>query len=266
MIATALWTFLFSLLLCGNARAADVTLTTKDGQKLHAVYETPAKTGIIQGVVLVHGDKRSANDWKFLVTKLSKAGFQVIAPDLRGHGANVAAGTAPPTLTESQYQAMIQDVTAAMDYLRSKGVKNISLMGATLGANLALQAGAGAKDVTNMVMLSPGLTYQGVTTSDALARYGDRPILMVVSKDDGYAAKSALVLEAQAKGKKHLEIYTSAGSGAVMLNREPGLEGLLLSWLLGSYDLGTQQTEGTDTRIDVGSDKAIETTGDKLFQ
>ena len=260
-----LLTFLFALLLSWQAQAADVTLTAKDGTRLHALYEPSTKKGAVQGVVLVHGDKRQAADWSFLMTKLAQAGFNTIAPDLRGHGANITQGTSPATLTETQYQAMVLDVNAATDYLRSKGNKSISLVGATLGANLAIQAASATRDATNVVLLSPGLTYQGVSTSDALARYGDRPILMVVSKDDGYAAKSALVLDAQAKGKKHMEIYPSAGSGATMLNREPGLEGLILSWLLGTYALeGDSATQ--DPNIDLGKDKAIETTGDKLFQ
>jgi len=265
MRVMALIAFVLAVFTCSRADAADVTLTAKDGTKIHATYEPSAKGTNGQGVVLVHADKRSSTDWKFLVSKLSQTGFAAIAPDLRGQGANIPKDTTPPTQTEAQYQAMVQDVTAAMDYLKSKGVRNISLIGATLGANLALQAAAPVKEVTNVILLSPGLTYQGVSTSDALARYGERPLLQVVSKDDGYAAKSALVLDSQAKGKKHLEVYPAAGNGATMLNREPGLESLILSWLLGTYALEMENTTQAP-KIEIGKDKPIETTGEKLFE
>jgi len=38
-----------------------------------------------------------------------------------------------------------------------------------------------------------------------------------------------------------MEIYTGAGKGATMLNREPACEGLVLSWLLGTHELATGQ-------------------------
>jgi pimeloyl-ACP methyl ester carboxylesterase len=247
-------------LLCktGVALAEDITLVASDNVKVHASYESNAKA--VRGVVLVHGENRASSDWKFLVPKLVQARFHVVAPDLRGQGANAASGARPPS--DADFQASEADVMAAIDFLRHKGVTDIAVVGAGLGANLALRAASKTTDVKNLVLLSPGLTLHGVAIADALSTYGTRPLLVVASQDDAYAAKSAVLLDSQATGPKHLQIYTGAGSGVTMLNREPTLEGLLLSWLLGTYSLDEQVDPSK--AIKVGTGDKIETSGPRL--
>jgi pimeloyl-ACP methyl ester carboxylesterase len=247
-------------LLChvGLARAEDVTLVAADQVRVHASYEAADKA--TRGVVLVHAENRGSSDWKFLVPKLAKAHFQVVALDLRGQGANATAGAPPPT--DADFLASEADVTAAIAFLRGKGASEIAVVGAGIGANLALKAASKAADVKNAVLLSPGLSLHGVTVADALTAWGKRPLLLVVSQEDAYAAKTALLLDGQAAGPKHLQIYTGAGSGVTMLNREPSLEGLLVSWLLGTSDT-PGQTDPART-IQVGTGDRIETTGPAL--
>ena len=241
-------------LFCQPALADDVQLTTADGLTLHAVHEPVA--GASKAVLLVHGERRTANDWKFLQGKLQHAGFTTLAIDLRGHGDSQAVGV--PPLPDETYQAMVADVDAGVTYLRDQGATEIMLVGAELGANLALQSGAQHEDTSNIVLLSPGLKIHGIRADSGLKQWGERSVLFVVSNDDPYSAKSALLLDAQARGAKHLEIYTGAGKGATMLNREPACEGLVMSWLLGSFDLGD---EHANQAIDVQQGTALETDG-----
>ncbi len=237
------------------ALAADVTLTTADGIELHGVHEPV--DGAAKAVLLVHGERRTAHDWTFLQGKLQHAGFATLAIDLRGHGDSQGVGV--PPLPDETYQAMTADVDAGIAYLRDQGASEIMLVGADLGANLVITAGADEDDVTNAVLLSPGLKIHSVRADAAIRAWGERSVLFVVSGDDAYAAKSALLLEAQARGVKHMEIYAGAGKGAAMLNREPACEGLVMSWLLGSHELTQDQaqqggptigTEGSDVQTD----------------
>ena len=241
-------------LLSHAALAADVQLHTADGIELHGVHEPVS--GAARAVLLVHGDRRTANDWKFLQGKLQHAGFASLAIDLRGHGDSQGVGV--PPLPEETYAAMAGDVRAGMAFLRDQGATEIMLVGADLGANLVLSAGAGEPDTTNVVLLSPGLKIHGLRADAALKQWGERSVLFVVSNDDPYSAKSALLLEAQARGPKHLEIYTGAGKGATMLNREPACEGLVMSWLLGSFAL--DDGHGSQ-KVDVQQGGAVETDG-----
>jgi pimeloyl-ACP methyl ester carboxylesterase len=252
-------TLLLALLVASPALAADVTLKTADGLSLHAIHE--AVTGARKAVLLVHGEGRSASDWKFLAGKLKQAGYASLAIDLRGHGASLAAATAP--LTDQTWQAMTADVDAGLAFLRAQGATTIELVGADVGASLALLSGAAATDTTTVVVLTPGLKLHGLRFDAALRTWNPRPVLFIVSADEAYAAKSALLLEAQATGPKHLEIYNAAGTGTAMLNREPACEGLVLSWLLGTYDLSADQARGAAPEIQ-GSEEAMPTDGPTL--
>lgn len=250
----ALMTLLIGL--APASAATDASLTTKDGVKLHARVEKAA--GVKRGVVLVHMLGRSAEDWAYLSAKLAAADFQVIAPDLRGHGTSTAT---LKTATDADYPNMVQDIAASLAWLRAQGVTEVTCVGASIGANLCVQAASADEGVNSLVLLSPGLNYKGVTSGDALTLYGNRPVLLVASKDDAYAARSVTLLDEAAKGQKSLLLFEEAGHGTKMLNREPSLEGQVLAWLNGSYkllngdsvnfrpalttDVGAVQTEGT---------------------
>lgn len=249
---------LLLLFLSTPALADDVSLKAEDGTKIHAVY-TEAREAK-SGVVLVHMLGRSASDWRFLADKLQASHISSVAVDLRKHGDNV---TGEVEIADEDYQAMTKDVAAAVAHLRKQGIEDISIVGASIGANLALNVAADDEGITNVVLLSPGMEFKGVEISQALADYGERPLLCVVSKDDRYSAKTGLFIDAQARGYHKLEVYEAAGHGTRMLNKAPGLEPLLVSWLTGSFRLSeasTSRGEGLTT----GDTTTIETEGTRL--
>jgi len=250
--------FLFAWLSTTAVAAQSVTLTTNDGAKLHAITE-PVK-GAIRGVVLVHMLARDSSDWNFLAARLSQTQLATIAVDLRGHGKSDKAGQA---LTEADYAAMVNDVAAAAAWLRAQGVEQVSCVGASIGANLCARLGATDPALVNLVLLSPGLNYKGVTSGDALQDYGDRPVLIVASEDDRFAARSAMHLEQLAKGQVHFELLQEAGHGTRMLTRAPTLEGQVTSWLLGSFKLISGEFVRPQAQIQRGND-TIQTSGRKL--
>jgi pimeloyl-ACP methyl ester carboxylesterase len=260
MLARCLTAFALGLLLAAPASAADVTLSTADGVSLAADYlSSPGST---QGVVFVHMEKRKQGDWRFVAERLNKSGFHTLAIDLRGHGANIPEGQPRPKLTDDDYQAMTADVEAAVQYLRNMGVTEVSLVGASVGANLAAQVAARDPKIANLVMLSPGLEVQGVAAAEAVSAYGGRPILIAVSDDDTYAAKTALLLDASVTGPHHLEILTAAGKGTKMLNAAPTLESLIQGWLMGSWK--TAASGDGASGIATGDTEQVHTDGIKM--
>jgi len=82
-----------------------------------------------------------------------------------------------------------------------------------------------------VVLLSPGLNYFGVTTSDALEAYGKRPILIAASSEDTNSADSSQELVKTALGESKLLTYDGAGHGTAMLQNEPELQKIILGWL-----------------------------------
>lgn len=233
-----------------------ITLKTADGVSLHAVYGAPTKAA--NGVVFVHMAGRAKEDWQLLAEKLARAGVQVLAVDLRGHGANAVAGAAPPT----SFAPMVADVKAAVDYLRAKGCVHVALVGAEVGANLAINEAADDPGITDVVLLSPGLDLKGVITSDAVKRYGARPLLIVASEDDPVSARAAGALDRIAAGPKRLVVFEKAGKGTVMLNREPTLESTLIGWIQAHWAAADAPppppAAGPDIKVDA---HPIETSG-----
>lgn len=247
---------MISFLLLGAALAGtDVQLKTADGQSIHASAVPSA--GAKRGVILVHMEGGSAEDWGYLSDRLNRAQLTVIAPDLRGHGKNTHK-----ELTDADYQAMVADVNASASWLRKQGITEVSCVGASVGANLCLRAAAQDPQMENVVMLSPGLNIKGVTSGDALPGYGDRPLLIVASQEDAASRSAATVLDSAAQGQKHLEMLQNAGRGTRMLNQNANLEGLVLSWLLGTFKLSSGEiVTPKPAAADPGT---VETTGKKL--
>ncbi len=215
---------LAALLLALPALAGTVTVTSEDGVRLEGREYGSGSAG----VVLVHGESRSAEDWIWLAERLALQGHRVVALDLRGHGQS--DGTAP----DDDALPLVADVTAAIAHLGRRGATEITLVGANLGANLALHAAAAAPEVQSVVLVSPGMTLQGVALRPALSDYGDRPLLVLASEEDTYAARSARFAMSLAEGPKQLHL-AATGSGTRMVNRDIDLQTALTAWIGGSW-------------------------------
>ena len=64
-----------------------------------------------------------------------------------------------------------------------------AFIGGSIGANMALRLGADVPQIPTVVLLSPGLNYDGVQTEPAMETFGDRPVFIVASSEDSYAAE-----------------------------------------------------------------------------
>jgi len=227
-------TILLTVLL-GIAHAeASVNITAADGSKVHG--SATLVKGSKKGVLLVHMLGRDRTDWSSLARKLHQTKFSTIAIDLRGHGKSAKAGA---TLDQSDYSSMLSDLEAGANWLRSKGIEDISCVGASIGANLCAQLGAKDPRIVNLVLLSAGLNYKGITSGDALKNYGNRPVLLVAAEDDRFAPRSAAALEEVAQGQVHYELLPEGGHGTKMLTRASTLEQTVMSWLAGTFKLVT---------------------------
>lgn len=237
----------------------DVTLTAADGKSIVASIGVPAKG--TNGVVFVHMSGRTKDDWQVVADKFYRQGLYVAAIDLRGHGANVT-GT-PPTLTGADWTAMAEDVRAGVAELKKRGAQKVALVGAEVGANLALVTAANDAAIASVAMLSPGLDYKGILTGEAMKRYGARPVLIVASQDDTYGVRSATALDGLAQGPHTLTLFEAAGKGTKMFNREPGLEGQLLGFVNTSWTATPPAAAPAAVEVKVKSTE-IETSGPRI--
>jgi dienelactone hydrolase len=107
----------------------------------------------------------------------------------------------------------------------------VGLVGASVGANLAIVYAASDASVRSVAALSAGLDFRGLRTEAALAKPGNRAVLLVASDEDTYAANSARKLSLQeGGGARELRLLSGAGHGTVMLGRQPDLAAALVDW------------------------------------
>lgn len=203
-----------------------VDLVTEDNVNLKATYY-PAAGAAAQApaLLLLHMLNSNKESWQDFAPALQEAGYAVLALDLRGHGESSNANF--------NYVFMDRDADAGLRWLRTRpeiNAEKTGIVGASIGANLALRSGSRTPQIKSVVLLSPGLDYRGVTTLDVLATYGQRPIMIVAAENDSYAANSSRTLNSQALGQHQLQIYPGADHGTNLLSAQAGLTPMILSW------------------------------------
>ncbi len=193
-------------------------LIAKDGIKIAYDFWQGTK----QGVLLVHQLPANKESWSGFVPELNAKGYSVLAIDYRGRGESSGQ-----LQTAQDFQNIALDIDAGIDFLKTKNVESVIIIGASIGANHALLAGVRRSEVNAIVLLSPGLDYRGVKT-EIVASQSTKPLLIVASQDDEYSAMSAKKLYEVAKGE--LKMFDHAGHGTDMF-AEKELSAMIISFL-----------------------------------
>jgi pimeloyl-ACP methyl ester carboxylesterase len=211
-----------------EARDQRVSFRTSDGVTIAATWYEPSVRPA-PAVILVHMLGRSRRDWDSVAPRLADSGIGALALDLRGHGESSGAlGDG-----SGDYSAMVRDVEAARRHLATRSDvqhSRIGLAGASLGANLAALAAGADPGVVSLALLSPSLDYRGLRIEAAVRKYGSRPILLVVSDEDGYARRTADDLKKAGGGIRELLTLSGAGHGTNMLAHSPDLGPAIVAW------------------------------------
>jgi dienelactone hydrolase len=138
-----------ALVVAGFAAAQEhVSFPTQDGGVVYAdVYGTGDR-----GVVLAHGGRFDKESWAKQAQTLAKAGFRVLAIDFRGRGQSRGGSR-----SKSPDEGVQYDVLAAVRYLRDKGSKTASIVGASFGGGAAAEASVEARpgEIDRLVLLAP---------------------------------------------------------------------------------------------------------------
>jgi len=188
-------------------------------------YYTPPFAGAPM-VVIVHDWGGTADNWSDTASFLQIIGYSVLLFDMRGHG---GATTAYYYFKDSQVAGMLEDVRLALEFGRGKNPGTIHLIGAGLGANLALAAAAEDGNAGKVIAISPGLNYRGIRAGDALGDLDPEGVLLLASQEDVYSVHS--IRELLRLYPVERKIYQSAGHGVWMLKRQPEIRQENADWL-----------------------------------
>jgi pimeloyl-ACP methyl ester carboxylesterase len=229
----------------GEIAGQKVSFLTDDGVLIVGTYYAPAsphqKTAT-HAVILLHMLGRNRNDWNTFASSLSNNSNSdaVLSIDLRGHGESInqnGSTISYQSFSPADYNKMVLDVKAAKHFLvtqKNIGPNNIVIVGASIGANVALKYAASDPSIRTVVLLSPGLNYMGVTTSDSIRKY-DNPVYIAAGGKDLIAGSDPQILCGMINCGNHLKVYQNSNShGTDMLPDpllNPPLSKLIISWL-----------------------------------
>ena len=188
-------------------------LKTSDG--LHISYDF--HKGGPRGVILLHQLGGSKEDWHELEKGLGDLGYSYIAIDLRGHGRSDGNWR---YFSEDDFRSMVKDVAVAEDFLKSKGIEPYAIIGASIGANLALIYGS-SHGFSRLVLLSPGFNYRGLDITGIEHPIG---VLAIASKGDIYSYQTVSSME----GTADVIYVNGSGHGRDLI---PEVKGNILSFL-----------------------------------
>ena len=204
------------------------TLAAPDGAALATTFYPPVREGSAAnapapGVLLLPMVGQARGEWDAFARALQLRGFAVLTVDLRGQGESAGA----PDWAKAP--ADVQAVWLALVARPDVDAERSAVVGASIGANLALILGASNPQVATVIALSPGQDYQGVKPAERLGNFGTRKVLLVASQDDGYAYDSVRQM-APLIPEGETFYFAQAGHGLAMLAM-PTLAPLLFSWL-----------------------------------
>lgn len=208
-----------------------ITLTTKDGIRLAGDYYSGKSES---GIILLHMMPATRASWIDVAEKLRQDGWHAVAIDFRGHGESDGGPSGYRSFTDEEHQKKIFDVEAAVDFLVSKGITRLHIMGASIGANLSLQYASEHETVHSAILLSPGLDYRGIKTdliADSIR--SDQAVLLAASEGDSYSYDSVKTLDMKIKKLPHhlTTLLMGSAHGTDMFRESPLLMEEIISWL-----------------------------------
>ena len=213
-----------------------VTFTTDDGVRIAGIVREAGDKK--RWALLLHMMPATKESYATLMEALATRGVSSLAIDFRGHGESRQATAGPldyTTFSHEEHQAKIKDVEAAVAFLeKTYGIAtaDLVLVGASIGANLALQYAAAHADVPGAVLLSPGLNYRDIATMpliQSLTR--DRHVFLAGSTDDEISGPAVEKLMERSLAQTDVKQFTDAGHGTRMFETYPDFLEVVADWV-----------------------------------
>lgn len=202
----------------------DIELKTEDNVGIKADhYVNPSG----KGVILLHMFGKDRTSWQGFAEYLQSNGYNALTVDLRGHGRSELKYT---DFKEEDFNKMVLDVKAAKKYFNEKNINNIAIVGASIGANTALNYALNDKEIKTIVLLSPGENYKGIKVQNDLTKFFT-PTLIVVAEGDEYSFKSGLKIMDSTNAKKSIKIYKGTDAHGTDMFKNTDLKPVILDWL-----------------------------------
>jgi pimeloyl-ACP methyl ester carboxylesterase len=143
------------------------------------------------GVVLGHSIDGDGTEWWNFAEVIAEAGHAALAIDFRGYCPGDDAGCSEDGSTGEAWR----DLLAGAKFLRERGVRDVVLIGASMGGTASVLAAANARpNVSGVITLSAPTTCCGMEVERSIVGAVGAPMLFIAGRFDGEAPRSARAL------------------------------------------------------------------------
>jgi pimeloyl-ACP methyl ester carboxylesterase len=212
------------------AGSTAVTFRTEDGVRLAGRLFGDPETATT-GIVYAHMLPADQTSWFEFAKRTADQGYLALTFDFRGY---CPGGDGGCSEGERSVLSDPTDLSAAVDYLRSKGAESIALVGASMGGTAALVVAAAEGDaIAAVVTLSAPQSIEGLVAGPDVLAQVSAAKLFVAGSGDGAAEQAAQALSDQSPAPKRIEVVASDDHGTDLLigNQAEIVRNLVLSEL-----------------------------------
>jgi dienelactone hydrolase len=210
-------------------------MVTDDDITIYGTFVYIEDNELHPAAILCHQFRRDRSSYEAFQTLLAENGICSLAIDFRGFGESTDNGLSFSKFKDKDYIDMVNDIEAALNFLTDGPGKDrvdaekIGLVGASIGANLAIMAGAQLEGLACTAALSPGRSWHGLQ-SIPYAPDVKIPAFIAYADTDKQSAEVITDLVQAFGGNKPVVIVLEGKShGTDMLADD--LDKNLLNWL-----------------------------------
>lgn len=208
--------------------AERVTLIASDELELVGNFYAPQlsdEASLAPGVLLMHHGGAAKEAWAGFVPDLLDAGYAVLSVDLRGHGESGRT---------IDWDLAVDDTQRWLTWLAEQASVDpdaLSIVGASIGGDLGLNVMAIDERIQTIVVISPAVEVQGVTTDDALVDINGRPVFLITGAGDDFSFDAVNVLFPLMTGDSQVRLYDTSVCCTFIFLSEPSAATDIIAWL-----------------------------------
>jgi pimeloyl-ACP methyl ester carboxylesterase len=228
MLMLAISLLMVSMPVAAQIGGEEIRLEAQDGLELVGLYFAPELAEDAESapaVLLMHHSGSVKESFIDFIPLLHDAGYAVLTVDLRGHG---------ETGGRVDWDIAMDDTDRWLTWLSEQenvDPQAMSIVGASIGGDLGLNVMAIDERVQTIVVLSPSVEVQGITTDDAVEAIGDRPIFLVGGDGDAAAVEALTTLLPLMSGNGQVRLYNTSACCSFFFMLEDDLADSIIAWL-----------------------------------
>lgn len=206
-----------------------VTIEAVDGLELVGNFYLPTVESDepAPAILMMHHHSSKKEAWlqSDAISPFLAAGYAVLAVDLRGHGESGR---------RQDWELAFDDTQRWLTWLGEQPAVNpeaLSIVGASIGGDLGLNVMAEDERVRAIVVLSPAVEVQGITTADAVEAIAGRPVFLVTGDADEASMEAVATLLPLMSGNSQVRLYDTSVCCTFFFMTESDIAQSIIAWL-----------------------------------